>query len=554
MRVPFAWSAVAVAFTFVLSGCLDAGSDSNRAQGQARLGKGTVGGGAGFLPDWAELVFTFDLDHDHRDVFQHGNLSTPNFQLLGHNPLITDYHGKTAGGYFCGAVREGAERTLSIVHSWVSDVAFLVIDVTDPANPQKIGEFVLANTHVYDLALTQDQKTVLLATSPGTNSIGPDPGGTEAQASTVATFRDACTGEERPVLGPEQGLPFASGIIVVDITNPRVPAITDFRFFPVNGGHSVQTENVDGRPLVLVSVPNGGIPLVGGAIPGGTIPLPSGANSYYVIGELIDGPQGRLFNILSVYNFAGRPSPVPQAPQLDWFGGMHDGFIHKHPGNGKWYGYLAYGSSSLVIIDLTDPRNPEFVDHWDDWAGSVGSWAPTTPFVHEALPMDELWDGRHYTFIGEECGGRRSMTPTCLVAVLDTTDPADIQFVGAWTFPVETGGWSGAMYSPHYLAVQNRTLFITAYHAGVWAIDVSTAEKLESMPSIGVFMPAIPSPKPVGRQVPYDFMPVVLDALPLSDGSMIVYDGMTGIYTVRFDASNPGPSPEPWPKEGLEAS
>jgi hypothetical protein len=229
-------------------------------------------------------------------------------------------------------------------------------------------------------------------------------------------------------------------------------------------------------------------------------------------------------------------------------GSMHDGYIHKHPITGKWYGYLAYGSSGLVIIDLTDPKNPTFVSHWEDWS-KFGKAAPgSQTFVHEALPMDEVWDGKHYTFIGEECGGRRAETPTCLIVTLDTTDPKNPKFVGGWTLPVETGGWNGAMFSPHYLAVQNRTLFITMYHAGVWAVDVSTEDGLRKMPSVGVYLPDKESPKPVGKRVPpYDFYPVVLDTLPLKDGSMIVYDGFTGLYVVRFDATQPAPSPEPWP-------
>ncbi|MBI2078414.1 MAG: hypothetical protein HYT80_08625 [Euryarchaeota archaeon] len=519
--------------SLMAAGCLDDLGGTKNEPGKTRLARGASGETLAFATEWADLALAGGDGHNHVDIRQHAGRSTPNFAVIGHNPLLTDLYGRTAGGHFCGDVREKDGRVLSVVHSWVSDIAFIISDVTDPKNPQKIGEFALDRTHVYDLALTADMKTVLLATSPGVAQLQEEVGG----VGPIATFRDACTGEERPVMGPEQGLPLASGIIVVDISNPRNPSITDFRHFPVNGGHSVQTAEINGKNILLISVPNGGLPIPGGS------PLGPTPNSYYVIGELIEHQTGRKVMIHSVYQYAALNSA---APGVRLPGGMHDGYLHKHPITGKWLAYLAYGSSTLVILDIEDPKNPKFLSHWADW-GKIGAAAPSQPFVHEALPMDEVWDGKHYTFIGEECGGRRVKTPTCMILTLDTTDPTKPLFVSAWTLPAETGSWGGAMFSPHYLAVQNRTLFVTMYHAGVWAVDVSTPETIQKMPSIGVFMPDIPSPKPVTRRLPYDFGPVVLDALPLKDGSMIVYDGYTGLYTVTFDKAQPAPSPDPWP-------
>ncbi len=68
------------------------------------------------------------------------------------------------------------------------------------------------------------------------------------------------------------------------------------------------------------------------------------------------------------------------------------------------------------------------------------------------------------------------------------------------------------------------------------------------MPSIGAFMPDIPPPK--GTVYPahvYHYTPIVMDVLPLSDSNMIVYDGTSGLYVVKFDHSNPAPPPAPWP-------
>lgn len=522
--------AVALTFAFVLSGCLEGGSSPQGTGANGRPGADA----ADRIPigeGWSELALTTGSEHDHLNHTQHADWTTPNFEVLGWNPLITDYHGRTAGGYLCGDAVDRNGRRLSVVHSFTTDVAFIITDVTDPRNPQKIGEFVMANTHVYDLALTQDQRTVLLATSPGTNSIGNDPSGD--RAAPRAAFRDSCTGQERPVLGPEQGLPFASGIVVVDISNPRAPAITDFRFFPVNGGHSVQTRDLMGRVLVLVSVPNGGLPTVGN-------PAGFNAHSYFVFAELVGGPTDRRLDVLSVYQYAALATAVPgvRIP-----GNVHDGYMQRHPVTGQHLAYLAYGTSGLVIVNIDDPRSPRFLSYWGNW-NELGEAGQNTHFQHETLPLEETWDGRHYTFMGEECGAHPPKSPTCLAYAFDTTDPTKPKLVGAWTLPHDVQWNVNLQYSLHYLGLVNRTLFVTVYHGGLWAVDVSHLGAQFSLPSIGVFMPPHQSPKPA-RGVPYT--PRVNDLISFVDGTMAVYDAYTGVYLVRFDASNPAPAPEPWP-------
>jgi hypothetical protein len=239
---------------------------------------------------------------------------------------------------------------------------------------------------------------------------------------------------------------------------------------------------------------------------------------------------------------------------------MHDGWLAKHPVTGENLAYLAYGGTGLVIINVDDPSNPRFLSHWNDWS-KVGKAGQGGRFIHEALPSTEVWEGRHYTWIGEECishpaGG---VAPTCLVFGLDTTDPKKPEFVGAWTLPIDVQWDRGLEFSLHYLALQNRTLFATAYHGGVWAIDVSTPEARATMPSIGVYIPANVSPKPPGPNPPrslivkqlyggyaIDDTPCVLELNVLNDGTLIVYDLTSGLYVVRFDDSNPAPSPPPW--------
>lgn len=529
------------------AGCLDQtesnSSEANRLLRQGPGAKQTLR----ISPDWAELALVDERPplHDHKNPAHHQNLTTPNFDIVGWDPLITDYYGRTAGDHACGDTKEKDGRRLSITHSFGTDVAFVIVDTTDPTEPKKIGELVMSFTQVYDLALSPDLNWIVLATSP--MDAGPGPEGGPVPPPLKANYeegdimwRDACSGQEWPVpiMGPEAGLPFASGNVLVDISNPRAPNVADFMFYPPLGSHSITITDMDGRMIAMSSVPN----------------VPDQA-SFYAIMEITRAPTGTgKLMPLSIYQH-----PASQTGPVATTEGMHDGLIAKHPISGKWIGYLAHGALGLVMIDLTNPASPVYLGEWADFAGAVGEFAPDSPYVHEALPAPDVWEGRHYTWIGEECIGHPTNTPTCLVFGLDTTDPTKPEFVGAWTLPIDVQWSQGLEWSLHYLALMNRTLFVTAYHGGVWAVDVSTPEARATMPSIGVFIPANVSPKkfdtpPRGLIVQalyggyaLDNTPTILDLNVASDNTLIIFDMHSGIYSVRFNDQVQAPPPEPWP-------
>lgn len=533
MRIPsvlVAPSLLWVAFAGCLANDDDASSQSARLAGRGQSANVQM---PAIPTDWHERALVTDPGHKHNDPAQHENLTTPNFEILGYNPLITDYHGKSAAGYFCGSAQERGERRLAVVHSFVSDVVLIITDITDLRNPQKLGELVMANTQVYDTALSPNLKYALLATSPLDG--GPDQIGDE-DTPPRPYFRDACTGKIRPLMGPEAGLPYASGVVLVDITNPRNPQITDFRPLPAAGAHSVRAYEIDGRTIALTTALNIG----------------AGYASLFEVADVAGGPR-----LMPLSTYQSYPDLIPRGinPQATY---VHDAYIQKHPITNDLLLYLAHGTIGLVLVNINDLRQPRFVSHWADWSAlKVNAGGH---FIHEALPAPVAWDGGHYTFIGEECGGRPAEVPTCLITTLDTTDPRSPKFVGAWTLPADVA-WSGQyQFSTHYIALANQTLFITTYHGGVWAVDVSSDAARTLMPSIGAFLPTMRSPKPwtgftqgsrviqvVFGNVQADSTPFILDLDALPDGTLVVWDGVSGLYTVRFDAVHPAPAPAPWP-------
>lgn len=461
--------------------------------------------------DWAEQTVEFEDGHDHRNPSHHRGRSTANFGILGHEPLVTDHTGSTVGGHLCGDATENDGRRLAVSSSstgdYVHDVAFVLADITDPRNPYKVGEYVLPNTPIYDVALTPDQRFVVLISSPEPDMTTPS-----NREFAQPYWRDACTGLTTPFAGPESMLPLVAGLILVDIKDPRQPTLADY--LPFGYGHSVRAAKVAERTFVLATV---GPP---------------------VLIEIVESAGRAQLVPLGSFTDCGPPTHACH---------FHDAYLQVHPVTGQHLAYLANGCTlqctqqNLAIFNIGDPLRPEFLASWDDWS----ALGPITPqYLHGAYPISEVWDGRHYTLLGEECGQK-----ACYIVLLDTTDPRRPLYVGNWTLPVVPPGWNEDLaYSLHYVTVSGRTMFVSNYHGGLWAVDLSTSEALSTQPTIGVFVPDRQSPSPDletcdWRYCTFAWTPNVADVITMSDGTLLVIDSTSGFYLVSFDETHPAPAP-----------
>lgn len=525
--------------TTAVAGCL---SDADEADRRVR----GIGGSL-FDPEWHLNALPWGDAHDHADASQHVNLSTPNFKVIAHNPLAVDEFGGAAGGYGCSSTVENAGRTLSITNSFVTDVSLIVTDVTDRTAPEVLGELVLENTHVYDNVLTPDNQYALLAVTPfgdGPTDELPLPA-IHAEAKQTFTWRDACTGDETLLAGgPEDDAPWFSGVLLVDLSDPTDPTIADYVPQPVYGAHSIRAHRLGELDLVVSSVAGAGSAGVGGAY-----------GSYWMFWEVQQTPaggklvpQGAFYPPDHATGYAERVADRA----------VHDAYVQIHPVTGERVGYFADIDKGAYIVNLDDLAQPQILSHWD----------PEEVFgfpdfiTHGLQPIEDKWNDRHYTIGHEECAGRRADLPTCLSWIMDTTDPANPLTIGAWTLPVDVP-WEGLLtFSLHYTGIDQRTLFQSNYHGGVWAIDLSE-EALAgladdpSLQSIGVFIPAAPEvdvPGPINAVIRqlygdelFELRPMVMDMDVLLDGSIVLYDMNSGLWVLDFDHDDPAPAPEPWP-------
>ena len=442
-------------------------------------------------------------DHDHSDRAQHANLTTANFEVLGWDPLVTDTFGTTLTGMGCGGAVERADgMKLAIVHSISTQVSFVVADITDPARPLMLGEFYLPNAVVWDADISADGMHVLIGAYPPGPLFGRDVtppvaalGGLDLNIVptwaldqvSLMQFRDACTGEVKAV-GPPNYLP-GPAIVMAGIQDPTDPVFESYVPQPVIGPHSVGSQLIDGTVYATSSVTN----LVH-------------SGSYYTI-FTIESDQLVPYSVIQTPGVVG-PTEL---------NGHTDVFLHSHPVTGQLLGYLA-NWDGMYVYDLSTPAATE-VARWYD-AGSV----------HTTFPFPFLVDDKQYLLVGQEVGEPEEL-PSGWVYILDVTDPAAPTEVGRWTLPVKPK-WDdgGLQFSPHYVAVLNDTMFVSNYHGGLWAVDISD---MTQPAAIGLFVPDRMSPANYGDAESYG--PGVEDVIvdPIT-GVLTTWDNAGGVYQLRF--------------------
>jgi hypothetical protein len=262
------------------------------------------------------------------------------------------------------------------------------------------------------------------------------------------------------------------------------------------------------------------------------------------------------FDILTVQTTAAGPrlavdlvyTPTDQThldPELLRLSNGHtDAAIEKHPVTGSTIAYLADWDGGLHIIRLEGPGRATALASW----GAKPGGDPTQMFghIHSVWAVPGIQDGKHYLLTGQEVIGRPGDRPSGQVVILDVTNPAIVVKGAKWTLPVDVQ-WppsQGEMFSTHYPVLVNGTLFVSMYHGGVWAANATMAN-WPDLPSVGVFVPAL---EPAGKPFKGGPTPEVLEVLSLGDGNLLVFDGTSGAYTVRFHPNDARVPPAlPWP-------
>ncbi len=502
--------------------------------------------------DWAARAVPFGANHSHRDRFPHENVPTPNFEVVGRNPLVTDYHQATSGDFYCGGAATMGERKIVAATSYGTDIAIVLTDVTNQSDPQVLGEYVLKRGFTYDADITPDAKYVVIGLTVNQNE-QPDPPG----ATSVLSFewRSRCADRS---FTQEEEVPFETGVVLLDIADPTRPTFADFAPVAGRGVHSVFATRIGDEQYVLASSLSSAQPATYFEV-------------FTIQENAVAGPRLRAYGVHSS-QYTTPASPEPGG----LLNGHVDGWIQKHPATGDVLVYMAAWDGGLLIARLETEGRITTIGTWSDHTFTPGDVRPppttvpplptsvppsppgvpgvrndskATGQIHGAFPLPDLVDGKHYTYIGQEVVGRPPGRPTGQVIKLDTTDPTRPTSVARWTMPVDVpaAGWDGALsFSTHYFRVVNGTLFVTLYHGGLWAVGVDPVEGKE-LPTLGVYIPAFESPAPPPARLGVDRRtPLCLDVFELDGGRLALLDANSGVYVLRFEPTLVLPATPAW--------
>lgn len=275
-----------------------------------------------------------DDDHNHEDRSLHAD--SYGFRLVGHADLNEAMaSGALPGGYF----------ELAMAGEWAlaSNMGpvrgFSVVDVSDPANPRHVSDFIpsrfmdTANAGVgsfWDVSIFPDGDLAVLSA--------------QALGNLPTT--------------PERNEEFGGGVFLVNLEDKSDPVMESF------------TPIIDGDALIPVGVHNANPFQVDGT----WYVAATTANGRTYIHEVVGDAPERTLELVSTVD------------------GMHDTAVQTHPITETPLLYTA--RAGVFIWDMSDPANPEmlsFLQNGEDLQS-----------YHETIPSNVLIDGNHYTVAGGE--------------------------------------------------------------------------------------------------------------------------------------------------------
>lgn len=427
-----------------------------------------------------------NASHEHWNRAQHAHAF--NVSLRGHHALTTQ-DGDTAQVHSIDLCQHwvvlGRER--------VGEYGVDIVDVSDPADPQWIGQYRDENAEPgdRDVAWSADCQYVFMA-NQGLFSLEEE---TNLETSGI-----------RIINAVDKSNPVFESFYVIPGTIP----VPEAGLSASGGVHTVYAQLIGGTQYVYAL--NYGVHIL----------------------RMIDGPDGRKTltlegryatvdaERLQTVNDAG---PDQVATRRTIYG--HDMVVYEE--EGRVILYVAYAYDGLRIVDITVPSAPQALAHWVPGG-------PGAPHYVHSVRSYVASDGRRITVLGSETfEDRNTHTPSPLW-VLDTSAIDAPRLLSTWNNP----GGHGAdhlLFSMHFYEVEDERLWLTHYHGGIWVLDLSEPEE----PAVaGFYLPH----EDTGYEPPenccggwkFAGIPMTFD-IKVREGIAYAADFSTGLYVVSLAAS-----------------
>lgn len=417
-----------------------------------------------------ELV-PLEADHDHSNVTAH--VGAFNIELIAYNGLNDQ-----GGDWIYGEADVVGE--FAYVATLSPQGGFVIVDISDPETPSIVGRYIAATTYAADIKVTDDGRWAILGSQGVSNQ--PEwlpPRTPPADPSSVGI----------------------NGFQLIDIQDKAKPKFVSFLPVEQNGVHMLDLHTIDGEVYAF------GAP---------------GSGGHVAIARLEETPAAGLLVPAGKYTFPNWRGGIASIPQTGVSlppRGPHDVTIYDDEALGKPLMLVAAGTEGVHVVDVSNPMMPKLLGTWTQHSGA---------YVHTVMPA--LVDGERLIVATPETFTASEQQP---LWIINASKLDKMQTLSVWRLPGEQLVYSqDYLFSTHNTNVKDGHVYLSHFHAGLWILDISTIEKAAEPQVAGVYMPTETGNLAVGGMLGLDAVPLVWDAIPLDDGTILIADIPTGLYRV----------------------
>ncbi len=427
-------------------------------------------------------------DHDHEDPHAEGHdYSSPTMTQVAHHQLTNE----TAPSYI-GEIDSAAGMTAVAIVGQGSTPGFVLLDTTDPENPEKLSRVEAPESYAVDVKLTNDGAFALLATQQITNRA---PEGGPPSADDVIAWGGS------------------NGFFVYDLDDPTQPELVHFQPVDTTGCHLVTHATVGDNEYVwcvaqsIMTFHFEREPTVTTAPIGTYWPTDEGGYELFLEkGEILPG--------LTPHDMTFKEDPIDETPLLT----------------------VSHWDHGVAVLDVTDPAAPMELARWSGEGAEHYHG-----YVHSAMPTTV--NGERILIVTPET----LQDVTSPIWILDISDwDEEPQLLAEWVNPGAHTS-QGLLMTVHQIQTVNERLYLAYNHNGIWVFDLATmiqhgGNAPDNSEILGAHMPetdGIPLyPRdsfPMGIPSPWD--------LNVVNGYILTGDRYTGLHVIHYE-DDPKGDPE----------
>jgi len=453
--------------------------------GDQAPGDGDDGNASAATPHVEDFVVP---EHDHEDTEREAPAhaySSPTIEQVAHHQLTEG----TAPSYI-GELDSQANLTAVAIVGQGSTPGFVLLDTSDPTEPEKLARVEAPESYAVDVKLTEDGRFAFLATQQITDNRVPE-GGPPSPADA---------GEWAA----------SNGFLVYDLQDPAQPELVHVENVDSTGCHMLNVAEIDGTEHVFCVAQS----ITTFRFERQPAPTTVEVGTYWP-----DGEQGYQ---TSVDKGEAVPGPLP-----------HDMTFREDPVDGTPLLTVSHWDLGAIVLDVSTPSAPQELTRW------TGEGAEHYDgYVHSAIPT-VVNDTRVLIVTPETLSD--VLSPIWVLDIDDWNDEPEV--LAEWVNP---GGHTtqGLTMTVHQIQVVDDRLYLAYNHNGFWVFDLPTMVENggngpENGEIVGAHMPETGGIPLYDRDSFPSGIPSVWD-VNVVDGYVLGTDRYTGLHVLHAEGDPAG--------------